>query len=264
MSPATVHHMEAVFSIIKTRWSYGWFGREYGYLGGIFLNATLQAAVHLGQDYEANLRYVKNYFWNCVGQLSNETGKLISEQKEIIGVNIIEFKDSTWMSTSLLCSQAYRITHAKAYLFSGDENGRWSFCDLKFKRYSENNHFKVMNRIDGMPTEFQRKNIHNVGPPREDSKSFERPRVWTWALQWQDHLHVNVQWRIMLANSLWIRREMVRNLHWQTRRIIGSNCREHDGKFLKIRASNNSCHQCLWDRRITKQRRGQEVCTLQW
>ena len=55
---------------------------------GIFLNTTLQAAVHLGQDYEANLRYVKNYFWNCVGQLSNETGKLISEQKEIIGVNI--------------------------------------------------------------------------------------------------------------------------------------------------------------------------------
>ena len=170
---------------------------------GIFLNTTLQAAVHLGQDYEANLRYVKNYFWNCVGQLSNETGKLISEQKEIIGVNIIEFKDYTWMSTSLLCSQAYRITHAKAYVFSGDENGRWSFFDLKFKRYSENNHFKVMNRIDGMPTEFQWKNIHNVGPHREDSQSFERPRAWTWALQWQDHLLdiVNVQWRIMLANS---------------------------------------------------------------
>ena len=29
---------------------------------GIFLNTTLQAAVHLGQDYEANLRYVKNHF----------------------------------------------------------------------------------------------------------------------------------------------------------------------------------------------------------
>ena len=31
---------------------------------------------------------------------------------------------------------------------------------------------------------------HNVGPPREDSKSDERPTVWTWALQRQDHLHV--------------------------------------------------------------------------
>ena len=29
---------------------------------GIFLNATLRAAVHLGQDYEANLRHVKIIF----------------------------------------------------------------------------------------------------------------------------------------------------------------------------------------------------------
>ena len=42
---------------------------------GIFLNTTLRAAVHLGQDYEANFRYVKNHLWNSVGQLFNETGK---------------------------------------------------------------------------------------------------------------------------------------------------------------------------------------------
>ena len=35
---------------------------------GIFLNATLRAAVHLEQDCEANLRYVKNHLWNSVGQ----------------------------------------------------------------------------------------------------------------------------------------------------------------------------------------------------
>ena len=50
---------------------------------GIFLNTTLQAAVHLGQDHDANLRFVKNHLWNRVGQLFIETGKLISEQKEI-------------------------------------------------------------------------------------------------------------------------------------------------------------------------------------
>ena len=59
-----------------------------GYLGVnmaiwcIFLDTTLQAAVHLGQDYEANLRLVKNHLWNSVGQLLNETGKLISEQTD--------------------------------------------------------------------------------------------------------------------------------------------------------------------------------------
>ena len=49
---------------------------------GMLLNGTLRAAVHLGQDYEANLRYVKNNLWNSVGLLFQETRKLISEQKK--------------------------------------------------------------------------------------------------------------------------------------------------------------------------------------
>ena len=85
---------------------------------GIFLNATLRAAVHLGHDYEANLRFVKNNLWNSVGLLFHETGKLISEQTEITGVNTINFKEMTLMSTSLLCSRAYQITNAEAYAFS--------------------------------------------------------------------------------------------------------------------------------------------------
>ena len=84
----------------------------------MFLNTTLQAAVHLGQDYEANLRFVKNHFWNSVGQLFNETGKLISEQTEITGINTNNFKELTSMSTSLLCSRAHQITNAKTYVFS--------------------------------------------------------------------------------------------------------------------------------------------------
>ena len=57
---------------------------------------------------------------------------------------------------------------------------------------------------------------------------------------------------------------MVRNLHWQTWRIREPICRECDGTFLRIRSSNISCLQCLWERRITKQRRRKEVNTLQW
>ena len=45
---------------------------------------------------------------------------------------------------------------------------------------------------DGVPVENIPRN-HIVGPPREDSKSNERPTAWTWALHRQDHLHVNVQ-----------------------------------------------------------------------
>ena len=50
----------------------------------------------------------------------------------------------------------------------------------KIKWYPENDHFKDMNRIDGMPDGVRVENIprnHNAGPPREDSKSNDRPTV---------------------------------------------------------------------------------------
>ena len=66
------------------------------------------------------------------------------------------------MSNSLLYSRADRITHAKAYVFSdsvlcvgkmGDDPiATWK---SKIKCYSENNHFKDVNRIDGLPPEFE-------------------------------------------------------------------------------------------------------------
>ena len=93
---------------------------------GIFLNATLRAAVRLGQDNEANLRYAKNNLWNSVGQFFRETGKLISEQKEITGVSTIEFQDDTWMSTSLLCEKGF----SDSVLCEG-KTGTGSYCDLE-------------------------------------------------------------------------------------------------------------------------------------
>ena len=62
---------------------------------GRLLNATLQAAVHLGQADEANLRFVKNHLRNSVGQLFSETGKLISGQTEITGIDTTDFEDLT-------------------------------------------------------------------------------------------------------------------------------------------------------------------------
>ena len=129
---------------------------------GIFLNTTLQAAVHFGQDYEVNLRFVKNHLWNSVEQLFNETGRLIRDQTEITGVTTIDFKELTWRSTSLVCSRAYQITNAKTYIFfdsvlcvgkmGDDPIAAWK---NEIKWYSENNHLKELHRIDDMPTEFE-------------------------------------------------------------------------------------------------------------
>ena len=41
----------------------------------IFMNTTLRAAVHIGKDYDKNLRLVKNYLWKSTGQLFQENRK---------------------------------------------------------------------------------------------------------------------------------------------------------------------------------------------
>ena len=110
-----VPHTEAVFSIVKKIYEREPDGPMEDLdvnaaVWGIFLNATLQAAVHVGQNYEENLRFAKNHLWSTAEQLFNETGKLIRDPTEITGVTTIDFKELTWRSTSLLCSRAYQIT----------------------------------------------------------------------------------------------------------------------------------------------------------
>ena len=167
MCPTVVPYMDTVFSILIKI-----YDREptnnmddldvNAAILGRFLNTTLQAAVHLGQDCEVNLRFVKNHLWNSVEQLFNESGRLVRDRTEIIGVTKIDFKELTWRSTSLLCSTAYQITNAKTNIFSDSllrvvKMGEDSIAARKdkIKWYSENNHFKELNRIDGMTTEFE-------------------------------------------------------------------------------------------------------------
>ena len=110
-----------------------------------------------------------------MGLLFHETGKLISEQKEITGVSTIDFKEPAWMSTSSLCSKAYQITNAKAYVFSDSVLcvGKWETILLQLGRvimvfgkqslqgYESNRRYADRARVDNVP-----KN-HNVGPPRK-------------------------------------------------------------------------------------------------
>ena len=99
-SPAAVHHMENVFSIVRQI-----YGRsptddlndldENNAMWGIFMNVTLQAAVHLGRDYEANLRFTENQLLESVKLLFHVTEKLIKDQTEISGLTTIDYNERT-------------------------------------------------------------------------------------------------------------------------------------------------------------------------
>ena len=123
----------------------------------MFMNTTLRAEVQIGKDCGTNLHHEKNHLWDSLGQLLGEIKRLISEQSEIlgpktpeiVGLKTIEFEETSWRSTSLLCEGAYQITAAKVCVFSdsvlcmgemrGDPTAAWK---KKIKWYSQNNHFK--------------------------------------------------------------------------------------------------------------------------
>ena len=107
---------------------------------------------------------VKINLWNSAKQFFSEIGKLVRGQTETTCFNTIDAEELTWMSTTLLCEKAYQITNAKTNVFSDSvlcevkmRNDPIATWKSKIQWYSENNHFKDMNRIDGMPLEFERK-----------------------------------------------------------------------------------------------------------
>ena len=95
------------------------------------MNTTLQATVHLGQDYDQNLRFFKNHFWSSSKKLFRETEKLIKSRKEITRVSMIDYEDYTWSATSLLCDSIHQISNAKTYAFAD------SVLSLEVKRKSK-------------------------------------------------------------------------------------------------------------------------------
>ena len=85
---------------------------------GIFMNATVRAAIHLGNDHHVNLRNVLNSSWRTTGQLFGNTEKLISGQTETTGINLSDSQNFRWTSTSLLHSRAHQFFTDKVHVFS--------------------------------------------------------------------------------------------------------------------------------------------------
>ena len=101
MPPAVVPHMSKVCSIVRKI-----PGRTptddlndlnvNTAVWGIFMNVTLQTAVHLGRDQMENLRFTKNQLLKSVKQFFQMTEKLIEDQKDINNLTtIVEIEEFT-------------------------------------------------------------------------------------------------------------------------------------------------------------------------
>ena len=87
MSPAVVPHMEKAYLIVRQIYIRSPTDDlldldENNAVGCIFRNVTLEAAVHLGQDYMENLRFTKKQLLKSVEQLFQVTERLIKDQTQ--------------------------------------------------------------------------------------------------------------------------------------------------------------------------------------
>ena len=235
---------------------------------GIFMNATLKAAVHLGNDHDVNLRHVKNSFWSSAGQLFGETEKLISGQRETDGISLINSEDLRWISTSVLHSRAYQYANAKVYVFSDSvlclgkmgPNPVESWKN-QIQWYSETNYFSELNRFDGKAMEFEWKifpgfttaGILNeiqktTGELQCDPANFKGRNIFmsmfndiVWEAKGNEKLCEHHSKRVeeyarrfpLVFLWAWFRKEMVCHLQLQTKRILGSDCGEDAGEFQR-------------------------------
>ena len=108
--------MDKVYSIVRQTYDRGPTDEMDDFyvnaaIWGMFVNTTLQAAVHLGQDHDRNLRSVKNQFWSSLKKFFKETENLIKNQTGSL-------EEYTWSATSLLCDKIYQITNVKTYVFA--------------------------------------------------------------------------------------------------------------------------------------------------
>ena len=128
----------------------------------IFMSVTLQAAVHLGQDYSQNLRSTKNQPLKSVEQLFQTTEKLIKDQVEITSLSTIDWNQPVWREPSLLCDRAVRIMKSKTNVISdsvlclgGISPEPVQVWKDKSKWYLETRYLKGLDRIDEGPIELE-------------------------------------------------------------------------------------------------------------
>ena len=67
----------------------------------MFMTVTLLATVHLGNDDVENLHSTNNQPQRTVKHLFDVTKKLDRHQKEIQGISVIDWQQSSWKRTTL-------------------------------------------------------------------------------------------------------------------------------------------------------------------
>ena len=131
----------------------------------ILMSATMNAAVHLGRNYEDNLRPIKNTKGKKVRQLFDVTQTLIEQQEEgISGTSTIDWWTSPWDRATLLNDRQVQLSTPKVYVVSDsvhclgkvphpkDAVDAWK---TKIDWFTNSPQYRELHQIDGEPMVFE-------------------------------------------------------------------------------------------------------------
>ena len=168
----------------------------------MFMSVTLQAAVHLGNDYAENEHSIENQPKRTLKQWLNVTEKLIRDQKNLkypsdqfAGAHVAKDNFAYWQGSSVCDSKTYVFSDSVLCMerISPDPVIAWK---EKIDEFQNSRQYREVDRIDGEPDGVRVKKfprIHHIADPRWGSKYDDWNKVWTSAIPRADHLHVNVQ-----------------------------------------------------------------------
>ena len=177
-----------------------WWGKSMD--DNLFMNITLRAAVHLGKDYDANFRYVKNHFRTTAGQLfqGNRKAGQWSDRNRwhkrdwFPRFEVDVDKLVAQLSLSIFYCQSLRVLHfctrfgqkGRQSCWILEEQNSMVFGQQLCLRFEANWWTIYGIRVEDVPR------THYSGNPQSDSTDDGLITVWTRELHRQDHLHVNV------------------------------------------------------------------------
>ena len=94
-------------------------GEEHSISCGMFMAATMNAAIFMGKNLMDNENSIKNSTDLTLKKMFDISEKLVSEQEEINNVDKIYWKNHSWKQLSLIGDETFiNLQRAKVYVFS--------------------------------------------------------------------------------------------------------------------------------------------------
>ena len=124
MLPSNVEYVVKVFTCVRQQ-----LGRPKedkmeqvntnAMIWGLFITASIKAAVHLGKVYEENLHVMKNTEFSKFRPLFSITQKLMFDQEdEMFGISTIDCDQTPWMRSTLIHEHVIKFSTARVHVFS--------------------------------------------------------------------------------------------------------------------------------------------------